>query len=506
MRSEAPSRAGPGASKALLLAMLAVAVALRAWEASESSLWLDELHTLFHAGQPSLRAVAGSVARDNHTPLYFWLVHLGGALANGVALRWISIAASLGGLLVLLAWLREAGASNRALLCTAWLYAVLPYQVHYGAELRPYALLALFSIGALASAYSRAGPTWARFVALGLCAGLGLLTHRSMVLALGAIFATRVLVRARGALPLRPLILGGVVAALPFLPWLGNFARHVLWYRIEQLDSGRGLVMGDVLRQQLPELPLRLVEPFIGSLGPPWNNLARVASVLFAASFVAVLVLWCVRRRGRADDASTWTTAWRATLVYAVLVFAATTVSSWLSWDRVPLQYYAGMAWAAPVLLAEPMAAVWERRLGRVAVGSLAAAALAMGIALAGGVSRARVREGIRCLVAWGRELEARGERPLYTARMAQPGWVFPDRLPYDAYAPDVEYVAPDDLPRPGDPDFERPVLAFGRALPVYRPKWEPIRTGRRIARQRPLDAYIRVYEWRPVPSERVED
>ena len=33
----------------LLAIALAVALALRAWEAAESSLWLDELHTLSHA-------------------------------------------------------------------------------------------------------------------------------------------------------------------------------------------------------------------------------------------------------------------------------------------------------------------------------------------------------------------------------------------------------------------------------------------------------------------------
>ena len=81
-----PSRDSSGATRWILLAV-AVGLALRIWEAVESSLWLDELHTLAHAAQPTLGQVAANVAREFHTPLFFGAVHLFGDWEEGAWLR-----------------------------------------------------------------------------------------------------------------------------------------------------------------------------------------------------------------------------------------------------------------------------------------------------------------------------------------------------------------------------------------------------------------------------------
>src|SRR6185295_2376932 len=91
-----------GSGSWIWLAVL-VAVILRAWEALESSLWLDELHTLFHASQPSWSAVAESVQRDPHTPLFFGTVHLFGGWNEGAWLRAIPIVSSALGIFPLVA-------------------------------------------------------------------------------------------------------------------------------------------------------------------------------------------------------------------------------------------------------------------------------------------------------------------------------------------------------------------------------------------------------------------
>lgn len=479
--------------------ILVVALALRGWEAIESSLWLDELHTLHHASQATLSAVSESVRRDNHTPVYFWIVHLFGDWSEGAALRWISVGISVIGLFVLMAILAEAGASRPTRLLTAFLYATIPYQVHYGAELRPYPLLAVWTMGAFWCAFARRGPAWTRFLGFALCVVLGLLTHRSMALSVFAIGLARLFVRPAGILHLGLLILAGGVFALPFLPWLVSFAEQASGARQEHLETIGGYVLRDVLRNELMQLPLRVVEPILDFLGRPWRDIAFGATVVFFLAVAVAFGAWLRPIRGSRQPLSY---VWRAALIYGVAVFVLTTGLSWYSWDRVPLQYYVGMAWVVPIVLAEPIARAAERPIGRVAAWCTVASVLVMGIAMAGGTSRADMRGAVELLETWGRELEAAGERPLYTARLAQPGTVFPDCTPFKAYAPDLPTVEPGDVPRKGDPDFERPLLVLRRVLSVQRPQWAAIREGRRIVRQQQLDWYIWVYEWRPEAPE----
>jgi len=477
------------------VAIAFVALALRAWEAVESSLWLDELHTLYHASQPSLADVSDSVRQDNHTPLFFWIVHLFGDWEDGARLRWISVLFSVAGLGVAVALLRGAQVSRTAVLLGAFLYAVTPYQVHYGAELRPYPLLATLSMCAFWCAFARSGPAWARFLGFAVSAGLGLMAHRSMAISIFAIGFARLFVRPKGVLHLGWLILSGALCVLPFLPWLLSFAEHAVEARDTHYERVGGYELREALLNELLQLPARVLEPVMSFLGGPWSTVAYAATVVFGVGFLLALVVW---RRTPKDERPRLSYVGRAAALYGVVVFLMTTAFSWYTWDRVPLQYYVGMAWVIPLILAEPLGAACARPLGRFATAASAVAMLTMGIALAGGTSRAHVREGVRLLADWGAELEAAGERPLYTARLAQPGYVFPDALPYRAYAPELAYVEPTEVPQPGDPDFDRPLLVFRRVLPLGRPKWEPIFEGRMIVREERLDWYIWTYELRP--------
>ena len=89
----------PGAESASKIARslwvaAAVALVLRILEACESSLWLDELHTLSHASQPTLALVAQKVGEEFHTPLFFAFVHFFGGFEQGAWLRAIPIVSS----------------------------------------------------------------------------------------------------------------------------------------------------------------------------------------------------------------------------------------------------------------------------------------------------------------------------------------------------------------------------------------------------------------------------
>ena len=327
------------------------------------------------------------------------------------------------------------------------------------------------------------------------------MTHRSMAISVFAIGCARLFVRPKGVLHLGWLILAGGLFVLPFLPWLVSFAEQATGLRDAHLERVGGYVFRDALRDELTQLPMRLLEPVISSLGKPWSTIARAATALFGlAALVAAFLWWRPVRSGSGPEGARvpLSSLWRAAAIYGLAVFVMTTGFSWYTWDRVPLQYYAGMAWVIPLVLAEPCAAALSRPVGRLAVSAVLASTLAMGIALAGGKSRAHVRGGVELLCKWGAELEARGERPLYSARLAQPGAVFKDCIPYRAYAPELECVEPGEVPRPGDPDFDRPLLIFRRVLPLNRIKWEPIREGRTIVREQRIDWYIWAYELRP--------
>src|SRR5688572_29379266 len=143
----------------------ALALALRGIEAYESSLWLDELHTLSHASQPTVSALIERVQGEFHTPLFFLVVHFFGGFETGAWLRAIPILSSVAMLWPMTALARDAGLSVRATLWMAWLYACIPYQILYGTELRPYAWIGWFSLLAFFFAFSERRSQFTRLAA-----------------------------------------------------------------------------------------------------------------------------------------------------------------------------------------------------------------------------------------------------------------------------------------------------------------------------------------------------
>ncbi len=472
---------------------LLVGLGLRILEASVTSLWLDELHTLHHASQASLGAVLESVQRDFHVPLFFLVVHLLGDWSDGAWLRWLPIVTSVVTALPVVGLARSARAGPASVALALWLYATLPYQVHYGAELRPYAFLALFSAGAAWSAFTVSGPSWLRFVLFLACVGLGLVSHRLMAVCVLAIGFTRLLIRRPGMLGLGWLILSGTLAVLPALPWFLEFAQTMAGERLEQQEATGGFRVRTALLKEVRDLPLRLFVPYMGSLGQPWASVARGGAVLLFGGVLASAVAWIrARLAGRIEPASPTR---RACALYAVSAYVLLSAATLFFWDRAPLQYYTLLAWTVPVCVAAlPFAARGRARTALVA--AIAAGSLVTGVATAAGASREDMRGAVRT----ARELAAAQapDRPLFTALLAQPGDIFANRLPYSAYGQDLEFVEPADVPRPGEVGFDRPLLVIRRLLTLEHPKWQPILDGREMVEKQYLDRTMTVYLFRP--------
>ena len=471
-----------------LIAALFVGFALRVWEAVESSLWLDELHTLAHAAQPDLSSVAANVAREFHSPLFFVSVHLFGAWEEGPWLRVLPIVASLALFVPLVRLGRGAGVESGALALAGLGLACLPYQVHYGAMLRPYAWIALFGAGAVHAAFSERGTRKARFLLFFTCVVLGLWTHRVMAIGVVAIGAARLVVRSPRMLGLGWLILSGALAVATEIPWLLGFARQVTEMRFDHQEEVGGYELRPQLVKEVLALPLRLVVPYMGALGGPWAWLARAGTAAIAGALgLAALGRIRSKRWGLPDSP-----VLRGLAVFAVANFFAVTVASVYSWDRVPLQYYAPIAWLLPLFAA---VFVHGAPAGRALSALAAAGVVLLGLAQAGGGATEDMRGAVERVRAIHAELVASGADPIVTAVLSQPVEVFSCTIPYMAYGPELGAIEPLDVPTPDEPGHGRPVICLRRgAMGLGRPLWADIVAGRHPTREERIDAYLTVF------------
>lgn len=493
MQSGPASQAPAGSSEVRrwIVAALVLGLALRIWEAATSSLWLDELHTLSHASLPTLSDVIAHVrAEVVHQPLFFGFVHLFGGWEEGAALRAIPVLSSLVLFVPVFALARTAGGGARTAGIACFLLACLPYGVHYSTELRPYAWLSLFSAGAAWAAFSERDSKLLRLVVFALCVAAGVLTHRAMELVVVSIGFARLFVKSRDMVPLWGLIVAGALAVLPEVPWLLDYAAKATSDRFEYQETVGGFHLRPALVKEALVLPTRLFAPVLGALGPGWALVAKLAAGVFFLLLAGLAGAWWRTRRNSEPTSAPL----RGLYLYGLTCFAITFVLSFYRWDRLPLQYFATVAWILPIAVAQ-LAEHWPERSQRTLVALLGAAALVLGIAQAGG----RDAEDMRGAVALARETGAKLSAPLYTGLLVQPS-LFEHTLPYQAYARDLERVEPGSVPAPGTPGFERPVVVLRRGeIKLGEDRaWDPIATGRRVLSETSVDRYLAVYVFVP--------
>ena len=135
-----------------------LALALRAARLGFQPLWWDEGYSVWFATQPLPQMVA-LTAQDIHPPLYYavlrgWTLLLGtGPIVLRLFSVWVGVLAVP---LIYLAGRRLL--SRRIALLAALLLAISPLGIYYSQEVRMYGLMALFSIGILASAWPALRP------------------------------------------------------------------------------------------------------------------------------------------------------------------------------------------------------------------------------------------------------------------------------------------------------------------------------------------------------------
>jgi mannosyltransferase len=189
-----------------LLALTALAAALRLSTIGLQSFWYDEAFTPVHVLHPSLWATMRSVAHTENTPPLWYVLVWGSSRVLGtgvVALR--SLSALAGVAMVPVAWgIGWALSGRRAAIGTAALVAVNPLFVWYSQEARAYELFVLtVSLATLCFLRADAEPSPRRMGAFALSGSLALLSHYFAVFLLipMVLWLVRKRERLRAALP-----------------------------------------------------------------------------------------------------------------------------------------------------------------------------------------------------------------------------------------------------------------------------------------------------------------
>ncbi len=485
----------------LALALL-LALGLRAGEAANKSLWLDELHSLTHARAGSAAAVCESLRPDFHAPLFFLLLHPIAEL-NPHLLRFIPILLGLLGLVPLLLIAREAGWSRWARVVVAIGFAVIPFQIQYGTELRPYAPLATAAAFMVWAAVTTRGSHRLRFVVLTLAVALGLYTHYLAAFAgVGAGVASLLAWRRKSPPTLGPWRAGAAIAlgAALFLPWVLYDERWV--FKKPELALGSAKIKAVPVevrvernRGELLQVPLRSVLPMRDGLGTPWNHLAMVGAggVLLVLAFGLLRGLAGGRERTGLRR-SLWAMVGGG--VASALLLAA---ASAIVWNRVAVQYFAISAWMVPLLLGAAIEGLRSERNRKMAVIGILVLGSISGVAHVVGAPR----EGLDRAVARAREWGA-GRPSLYTAVLNQPVY-FPHLEVYRAYAPDLPMSEPKSVPPARTTGDQSRVLVITRTVHPEKTIWAPaffekIKEGRVLVAHEQFAGPIELWVYDPAP------
>ena len=180
-RAPARERARALAAWWPLLALTALAAALRFGTLDLQSFWYDEAFTPVRVLHPSLTSTLRAVVHTENTPPLWYVLAWADSRVFGtgeIALRWPSALA--GTLTVPVAWAigRELTGRRATALAAAALVAVNPLLVWYSQEARAYGLFVFaIALAMLCFLHARAQPSAGRLAAFALSGSLALLSH-----------------------------------------------------------------------------------------------------------------------------------------------------------------------------------------------------------------------------------------------------------------------------------------------------------------------------------------
>jgi len=206
--------------KAKLIFILFLALGVRLVGIATRPIWYDEAFSILLAEQGpaailsgTLTADADSSAAEEHPPAYYftlwgWMQVFGNSL---ISVRLLSVALSLG--IVFYIYLIASHLfDQQTALAAAFLSAILPFQIHYGQEIRMYVLLTFWLCLATYALLKR------QWILFSIAAALAQYTHNLAAFYLIPLAFTPIF--QKDWKTLRSLTLAGFAAIVIYSPWL----------------------------------------------------------------------------------------------------------------------------------------------------------------------------------------------------------------------------------------------------------------------------------------------
>ena len=265
-----------------LVLILLLAFALRLLRIGASSLWFDEAFSWLVAQQLAWKILTQRL-EPFLPPLYHVLLHFWVRAGESEAmLRSFSALCSVLTVPVMYALGRELFSPATGLAAAA-LTAILPFQIYFAQEARPYALVILLSALVL-WAFVRAckGDGYKAWGVFGALAGLSLYAHYFMVLSLGVLHAFVFLRQPRGPHAWRGLLLSDLII-------LTVFSLHMssAWSQMRRVTTDFWVSLPSPLQ------PVKTLDFLLFSHATP---LRLVPVALFLTLSIFVLVIWAAFR------------------------------------------------------------------------------------------------------------------------------------------------------------------------------------------------------------------
>ena len=214
-----------------LVALIGMAIALRAAHALRGGLWRDEAQFLNIATLPAVGDVVRFLgAHESHPPLYYLLMRAWTAVAGTSDAAVVLPGLILGAVTIVAAWRLGRAIGTPA---TGWvaagLVAMSPGLIEADSAVRPYTFLALLLLLAVSLLWLSLETGRTRFLLAWVITVTTILyTHNWGVLPVASmgILAIGVIIRRRSALSLRPFLLACVSVMMLWSPWLPSVVRQ----------------------------------------------------------------------------------------------------------------------------------------------------------------------------------------------------------------------------------------------------------------------------------------
>lgn len=271
----------------LILAFLLLGWALRLFQITRNSFWVDEGFSVFLASQDIEEIVMGT-AMDQHPPLYYILLHYWMVLGRSMfVIRLLSAVLGLAAI-PLLYRIASSIFSARVALGATFLLVISPVHIQYSQEARMYILLSLSTLASTLLVWHLVeGPSKRLWLGYLFTTLVALYTHyfSLFILVFQNLFVLMVSLRQRRRELTGKWLLAQGALLLGFLPWMPTLIFQVTQHHLSWIPS-----------PTLTSIRNTLCYLIFGLQGPSRSQIVLVAitagSLLLATGFLMALREW----------------------------------------------------------------------------------------------------------------------------------------------------------------------------------------------------------------------